>query len=293
MLDSNKTNSDPFISVVIPTRHRNDYLAQCLDCLHPDVQSLKSDNYEVIVSDDGSLTTSESMIKEKYPWVRWVAGPRKGPAANRNNGVQHIRAPWIAFTDDDCLPNSNWIEAYVKAIKTNPSHNVFEGKTMPDREQQRFNEVSPRNEKGGYLWSCNLAVRANYYKEIGGYCEDFHFELEDIEFRTRVIKDGQELIFVPEASACHPWRLVNYHYKVGIDSVLTLLKRHPDHRKYYSLTTRLKILIPQSINIIPYAFKYKFRGLNYAIIDLLYEIKSAFLIQFMLWRHDRRLRTQR
>src|SRR5579862_6697110 len=41
----------PVISVVIPTRHRNDLLSRCLDCLAPGAQTLSAGQYEVIVSD--------------------------------------------------------------------------------------------------------------------------------------------------------------------------------------------------------------------------------------------------
>lgn len=95
------------ISVIIPTCDRNEQLAKCLDCLAPGVQTLPAEQYEVIVTDDGSDLTAEQMILERYLWARWVAGPRIGPAANRNNGVQYARGEWLAFTDDDCLPDPN------------------------------------------------------------------------------------------------------------------------------------------------------------------------------------------
>jgi glycosyltransferase involved in cell wall biosynthesis len=66
----------PIFSVIIPTYHRNDLLAKCLDCLAPGTQTLHTEQYEVIVTDDGSQTTAEEMIKQQYPWAKWVAGPR-------------------------------------------------------------------------------------------------------------------------------------------------------------------------------------------------------------------------
>src|SRR5688500_16117871 len=99
----------PRISVVIPTRHRNDLLALVLDRLAPGTQTLPADQYEVIVTDDGSITTAEAMIREKFSWARWTQGPRKGPAANRNHGASLAQGEWIAFTDDDCLPSSRWL----------------------------------------------------------------------------------------------------------------------------------------------------------------------------------------
>ena len=54
------------ISIVIPTRHRNEHLQECLTLLSPDLQKYPINNYEVIVSDDGSKTTAEKLILEKF-----------------------------------------------------------------------------------------------------------------------------------------------------------------------------------------------------------------------------------
>jgi len=48
-----------------------------LDCLAPGVQTLPAEQYEVIVSDDGRQTTAEEMIRERYPWVKWVANSKE------------------------------------------------------------------------------------------------------------------------------------------------------------------------------------------------------------------------
>lgn len=115
------------ISVVIPTCHRNDLLALCLERLAPGTQTLPADRYEVIVTDDGTRSTVESLVRERFPWAQWVAGPCNGPAANRNNGVRLARGEWVAFTDDDCLPSPHWLAGYVQALDSAAS--VYEGKT--------------------------------------------------------------------------------------------------------------------------------------------------------------------
>jgi glycosyltransferase involved in cell wall biosynthesis len=114
-------------SVIIPTYHRNDSLAKCLDCLKPGVQTLPVEQYEVIVTDDGFETTAEEMIKNHYPWAKWVAGKGKGPATNRNNGAKYAQGEWLVFTDDDCLPSEEWLSAFSSAIVSHIF--VYEGKT--------------------------------------------------------------------------------------------------------------------------------------------------------------------
>ena len=145
-------------SVIIPTYHRNDLLAKCLDCLASNVQTLISDDHEVIVTDYGSLTTAEEMINHHYSWVKWVAGSHNSPAANRNNGARYAQGEWLVFTDDDCLPDPQWLEAYTKNMTNGMNYLVLEGRTYVDRPRKSLAETSPVNETGGYLWSCNTKV---------------------------------------------------------------------------------------------------------------------------------------
>ena len=89
----------PRFSVVIPTCRRNDALAACLDCLADGAQTLPARGYEVIVADDApDGQNARAMVAERFPWAHWVAGPGKGPAANRNRGAAEARGAWLAFT---------------------------------------------------------------------------------------------------------------------------------------------------------------------------------------------------
>jgi GT2 family glycosyltransferase len=193
------------ISVVIPTCHRNDLLAKCLDCLAPGEQTLSQRDYEVIVTDDGSSTTAEAMIRERYPWACWVSGPRKGPAANRNNGARYASGEWLAFTDDDCLPKPFWLEAYGSAIK--PSTRVYEGRTVCETGIRSPLETAPLNSGGGYLWSCNMLIERELFNSLEGFDESFPAPCcEDVEFRERLKGKGHKFLFVPNAVVDHPPR---------------------------------------------------------------------------------------
>jgi GT2 family glycosyltransferase len=203
------SGDDPvYISVVVPTCHRNELLARCLDCLAPGTQEYPADRYEVIVTDDGSRSTAEQMVRENYPWARWVAGPRKGPASNRNNGVRLARHPWIAFTDDDCEADPAWLSSFAAAAQTG-SVTVYEGRTTCSQPLTSALQDAPINETGGWLWSCNMMVRRATFETLGGFDEDFpHPHMEDVDFRERLKEGGFDFTFVPGARVEHPpkWR---------------------------------------------------------------------------------------
>lgn len=198
--------SSPLFSVIIPTYHRNDLLAKCLDCVAPGVQTLSAEQYEVIVTDDGSETTAEEMIRERYPWAKWVAGSRKGPAANRNNGAKYARGKWLAFTDDDCIPDPNWLKAFAEAITGEAL--ALEGAIHPLGDLNQDLAECPVNLIGGCFWSANIAVERSLFEKIGGFDPNYPLaahEDQDLQLRLSPITP---ICFVPDARVDHPVRLI-------------------------------------------------------------------------------------
>ena len=204
----------PLVSVIIPTCHRNDLLALCLDCLVPGVQTLPPEQYEVIITDDGARSTAQQMVQERYPWAKWVAGPRRGPAANRNHGASEAAGEWLAFTDDDCLPLPEWLEGYVQALEEGVS--VYEGKTTCAAGITSPLYQAPVNLTGGYLWSCNFSIRSSLFQDVGGFESDFQMPtIEDIDFYERLCQRGEKSKFVPAAVVDHPPRKIHSGWQTG------------------------------------------------------------------------------
>ncbi len=198
----------PRISVVIPTCHRNDLLAKCLDCLAPGIQTLSADQYEVIVTDDGSRSSAEKMISEKYPWAKWTQGPRRGPAANRNHGASLASSEWIAFTDDDCLPDPGWLSNYYDSLV--PDCQIYEGSTVAKVAIPGPFWTSPVNTTGGNLWSCNMMVSRQAFDDLQGFDEGFPSpHMEDVDFRIRSETRFGKAKFVCEAVVDHPPRRIS------------------------------------------------------------------------------------
>lgn len=271
----------PLFSVIIPTYQRNDLLAKCLDCLAPGVQTLLA-QYEVIVTDDGSETTAEVMMRERYPWAKWIPGSRRGPAANRNNGVNCAQGEWLAFTDDDCLPDPQWLKAYAEAIVAEPYCFVFEGRTYVDRPRLSLAETSPINESGGYLWSCNLVMQRQLFESLGGFDERFPYAaMEDVDLRLRLTKHGHKFSFIKAASICHPWR-----YKGGWKK----LKQHQESTFIYLAIHSEELLTINSIYYLKYALysftkttipqilMFNFNGIKEAFLEHFSFIEMAILL---------------
>lgn len=275
-------DSNLLFSVIIPTYHRNDLLDQCLQRLSQDHQTFPASQYEVIVTDDGSETTAQDMVLESYPWVKWVAGPKRGPAANRNNGAKFAQGRWLAFIDDDCLADPQWLESYANAIATQSSHKVFTGRVYVDRPRRSLAETSPIFEVGGRLPSGNFVIQKQLFKSIGGFDEQFDLAMEDVDIMLRLSKSGYELPFVKEASVCHPWR-TRYFAKDGWklntkygDSIFTLLASHPDQYIHFEPLLYARRTISRFIKeTLPGIIRYKGAGIEVALIEHLIELQTA------------------
>lgn len=209
--------SAPLFSVVIPTRDRNATLALCLDRLAPGAQTLPHDQYEVIVTDDSVHGAARELVTERYPWARWTAGPRRGPAANRNAGARIARGEWLAFTDDDCLPGREWLDAFSFARGEKPDAlDALEGRTTCRAGLNSPRQTAPVNLEGGVLWSCNFAIRRAGFEQLGGFDERYPYaHMEDADLRVRLLKAGYMIRFVPTAEIDHPPRPMAWGTKLA------------------------------------------------------------------------------
>ena len=187
-------------TVVIPTCRRPDSLARCLKALPRGV--------EIIVTDDSGDDATRAMIAELFPHVRHIAGPRRGPAANRNHGARAASGEWLAFTDDDCEPQPGWLDALAASAE---DAGVVEGRTDAPGAIDSPLEEYVESEGGGAFWSCNLGVRRDLFFSLGGFDEDFKEAAgEDMEFAWRVARAKLRVSFAPAAIVHHPSRRVGW-----------------------------------------------------------------------------------
>lgn len=197
----------PIWSVVVPTFNRHGTLAACLERLAPGAQRAEATTYEVIVSDDARSEATRQFLRTRFPWARWTAGPGRGPAANRNHGAAEAQGSWVAFTDDDTLPGPEWLRAFARAAAAEAPADALEGRTTCEAGFGSPMHYAPVNETGGRFWSCNVAVRADRFRALGGFDEGFTVaHMEDQDLRERLLAAGVGIRWVPEAVVDHPPR---------------------------------------------------------------------------------------
>jgi GT2 family glycosyltransferase len=221
--------------------------------------------FEVIVTDDSNNDKSEKLVTENFGWVKWVLGPKLGPASNRNNGARHAKNHWIIFIDDDCLPDKDIVNTYIDAIQLHKGITVFEGCIKADREQRSFTEESPVNETGEYLWSCNFMIEKQLFLgKLHGFDEKFPYaSMEDVDLAYRIKKLHIPIVFIKDAFVIHPWRDQKNLYSMTFKrykSTLYFIDKHPEKKTELSSTYFLKIFFRSMNNLFNKAIKFRFRG---------------------------------
>jgi glycosyltransferase involved in cell wall biosynthesis len=99
----------PAISVVIPLYNKESYIAGALNSIF----SQTSQDFEVIVVDDGSTDGGTEIVKEcQDPRIRLIQQENKGVSAARNRGIEAARSELIAFLDAD----DEWLPLFIETI---------------------------------------------------------------------------------------------------------------------------------------------------------------------------------
>lgn len=190
-----------FISVVVPTRNRAGLLPDLLAAL--DAQTYPE--YEVIVVDDASDDETPDVL------AAWAGEGNTalrlhlpaGSYAARNVGWQRARGEIVAFTDDDCLPEGDWLVNLAEAIR-DPETVGAQGVTLA-----RPGEITPFTHQieqcspGPPYRTCNIAYRHSLLARFGGF-ESMQWYADNI-LGLRAQRHG-EVTFAPDAVVLHPPR---------------------------------------------------------------------------------------
>ncbi len=230
------------VTVVVPTRDRTAILSETIDALA--VQTADPATFEVIVVDNGTGDDTGRLVREvrgQHPHlrIRWLHERCPGPGAARNRGIRHASGDIILFTDDDCLPEPEWIETMREAFNHDPAVVGVEGLTYT-----RLTELSPfvhySANSGGYFPTCNVGYRAKQLRAAGGF--DWATfpaaNKEDVDLAYRMMWLGR-IEFAPFARVFHPARSMSFGWQVHrmrrlVGDELCMMFRWPRELRQYA-----------------------------------------------------------
>jgi len=105
----------PVATVVVPVYGCPEWLAVCLAALE---RQDFAEPYEVLVTLEASDSAAEE-FRRLFPQARIIrSAPGAGPGGGRNAAFPVARGDYLAFTDDDCLPEADWLRRLVAACRS-------------------------------------------------------------------------------------------------------------------------------------------------------------------------------
>jgi glycosyltransferase involved in cell wall biosynthesis len=203
----------PRISVVIPTYHRPDLLLRCLNAVLD--QSMAPDSYEIIVADDGHDDDTQRAVTEiardlgSVGNLRYLRPPTgRGPGVARNAGWRAARGELIAFTDDDTVPDSNWLDEGERALRAQPDLVALCGRvTVPMPHAPTDHARMTEGLSSAEFVTANAFVWRWALEKVNGFDERFtRAWREDSDLQFRLMAEAGPVGRSLEAEVTHPVR---------------------------------------------------------------------------------------
>ncbi len=198
--------------MIVPVRDRAELLIQTLRGL----ADQSYNDFEVVVIDDGSKDGSADVALQARAdglELKLVRTDGIGSVAARCAGIQEAGGQILAFTDSDCVPDPDWLEAGVAGM--DKGADVVQGTTTPARELGSLERSVAHDANDGLFPTCNVFYTRTAYERAGGFDLEAAARLgfrmasgralgfgEDTLLGWRVARDG-ELVTASDAVVRH------------------------------------------------------------------------------------------
>jgi GT2 family glycosyltransferase len=177
----------------------------------------------VVVVDNGSTDATAEValgFRGQLPGLRVVSEPRAGEGFARNRGLAEADGDLVAFTDADCVPREDWLEAAVGALRACPDCAAVAGEVAGDRPRRVVEKyltvaafptppaaqtVASLSLPPPTFYTANLVVRREVLDRLGGFDPDLRVGL-DVDLCVRLLRAGFRILYEPRAVVAHVHR---------------------------------------------------------------------------------------
>jgi len=106
-------------SIIVCTYNRAESLRDTLRALRAQ-ETAASRDWEVIIVDNNSKDNTRKVVEEaqcEWPSLRYEFEPAQGLSHARNHGIAVAQGDVLLFTDDDVLPEPDWLDATLLGLE--------------------------------------------------------------------------------------------------------------------------------------------------------------------------------
>ncbi|HZT09027.1 MAG TPA: glycosyltransferase [Chloroflexota bacterium] len=207
------------VSLAIATVDRPAALGRCLDgVLSADVLPA-----EIIVIDqsDGDATRAAVATRQRTDVdLRYVRAEQRSASAARNTGIRAASSPLFAVTDDDCVPDDDWIATLARTLAAPDGPEAVTGRVLalgpstPGTFAVSLRQSTVRADFKGRAkpWLVgtggNFAARREWLQRVAGYDERLGpgspgKAAEDMDLIYRLLRAGARIRYEPDAVIYH------------------------------------------------------------------------------------------
>ena len=225
-------------TVIIATCGRPDRLSTVLRCVNSAINE-SGESHRIIVADNSpelcASETVQAFREDSSVDVTYLESEPLNKSVALNKAIAAAETDWLAFTDDDTEPTTQWLAEAGRFASTQPVR-VFGGCVLPGPLPNRiprtlgkpapgkpypgggvFVQYQPQKESGVLEPSrpapigANVFIRRDLFDDVGNYDEDLWFlcgkaalGVDDGEFGVRLKKSGEPIGYCREALVVHP-----------------------------------------------------------------------------------------
>ncbi len=235
-------NNYPSLVLVICTYNNAALLDRTLIAISK--QQVASEvNWQVLVVDNNCTDETVAVVERhiqsgKIPGLRIISEPKQGLTYARLCGVNNTTGDWIAFVDDDCLLQEDWVAQATQFATIHPDCGAFGGKVILDWESPppvfvpKYGYSFAQQEHGeqpkqvSCLVGAGIVIRRSALRNIGWINKQFMTDRVgkklisggDVELALRLASQ-YELWYNPECKLIHtiPSKRISTKYLMKIN----------------------------------------------------------------------------
>lgn len=207
-------------SVIIPSYNSESTIVACLESvLNQDL----AEPFEVIVVDSSSDRTP-ALVQQHFPMVHLIhREQRMGSGTARNLGVAIARGDILAFTDSDCIVESDWLRRMCERHDQFPDCAAVGGPIVNGNPESliswagylaEFSESLPHkfDREVNHIPTSNLSFKKYVFEQYGHFPGDGIVKGVDRLFNWRIRRKGEKILYACDirVAHCHRIKLKDY-----------------------------------------------------------------------------------
>jgi GT2 family glycosyltransferase len=220
----------PKTAIVILNWNGKDFLAQFLPALIKNSQNTDS---EIIVADNGSKDDSIEFLKSNFPEIkRIILDKNYGFTGGYNRALSQIEAQYFVLLNSDVEVTPNWLNPLIEILDSDASVAAVMPKILSYSNKEEFEYAGAAGgfiDKFGYpfcrgrilgtiekdlgqyndikevFWATGacFVVRAELFKKLGGFDDDFFAHMEEIDLCWQFKNMGYKIIYCSNSAVYH------------------------------------------------------------------------------------------